>query len=98
MVPSSTIKKALKICESVLGVNHPDTATSYSNIGALLREKGDLDGALQEHQKALKIRESVLGVNHPDTATSYNNIGALQQDKGDLDGALQHYQKALKIL
>ena len=49
----------------------------------LQQDKGDLDGALQQHQKALKIRESVLGVNHPNIATSYNSIGALLQDKGD---------------
>ena len=44
-------RKALLIQESTLGMNHPDTATSYNNIGVALHMKGDYDGALCHSQK-----------------------------------------------
>ncbi len=33
--------KALAICEEVLGKEHPDTATVYSNIGRVIEAMGD---------------------------------------------------------
>jgi Tetratricopeptide repeat len=39
-------QKCLVIFESVLGKNPPHTATSYCNIGFLLSEKGNYDGAI----------------------------------------------------
>ena len=36
-----------------LGENHPDTATSYNNIGNAQSKLGDDSSALQSHQGAL---------------------------------------------
>ena len=83
--------------EELYGVDHPDTATSYNNIGNVYSEKGDYDGALEYYLKSLAIREKVLGKDHPDTAMSYNNIGIVYSDKGDYDGALEYYFKSLAI-
>jgi len=69
----------------VLGPDHPDTATSYNNIGDVYDAKGDYENALVEYRKALEIQLKVLGPDHPDTATSYNNIGAVYDAKGDYE-------------
>ena len=37
-------ERALAICEKALGPDHPDTAMSLNNLGALLNEQGDLAG------------------------------------------------------
>ena len=90
-------KQLLQIREKLYGLEHPDTATSYNNIGVVYDDKGDYDTALECYLKALAIREKVLGLEHPDTATSYNNIGSVYFDQGDYDTALEYYFKDLAI-
>jgi hypothetical protein len=53
--------KALAIREKVLGNEHPDTAESYNNIGAVMLAVGDDVGVLDMLNKALPIYEKVLG-------------------------------------
>jgi tetratricopeptide (TPR) repeat protein len=90
-------QKSLVIYEKVRGTNHPDTATSYNNIGEVYKSKGEYDKALEFYQKDLAICEEVLGIKDPDTATSYNNIGEVYRAKGEYDKALEFYQKSLAI-
>ncbi|MCH5326468.1 MAG: tetratricopeptide repeat protein, partial [Duncaniella sp.] len=90
-------EKANKIAEEVLGEKHPDTATSYNNVGVAYGELGDYNKALENYEKALKIRLGIFGENHPDVATSYNNIGAVYFDQGDYGRALENYEQALNI-
>ena len=89
--------RLISICERIYDIEHPDTASSYNNIGRVYNYKGDYDCALEYFNKALGIREKVLAIEHPDTAFSYNNIGLVYSDKGDYDGALEYYQKSLEI-
>lgn len=49
-------RKALAICESVLGIYHPNTACCYHSIGSVLMDKGEYETALVEQGKALEIR------------------------------------------
>jgi tetratricopeptide (TPR) repeat protein len=67
-------RKALEIGLKVLGPDHPDTATSYHNIGNGYHGKGDYENALAEYRKALEIRLKVLGPNHSDTITSQTDV------------------------
>ena len=53
--------KALEIRETMLGMEHPDTATSYNNIGLVYHNQGDYPKALEYYTKALAIREKVPG-------------------------------------
>ncbi len=89
--------KNLRICEKVLGTEHPATATSYNNIAGVYTRQGQYDKALEWYQKALRIREKVLGTEHPATATSYNNIAGVYARQGQYNKALEWYQKALRI-
>jgi len=74
-------KKALRI--------NPYYADAYSNMGNVLKDKGDLEGAIENYKQALKIK--------PDYAQAYNNMGNALKDKGDLEAAIQSYKQALKI-
>jgi tetratricopeptide (TPR) repeat protein len=89
--------KALAIRERVLGTEHPDTATSYNNIGVTYKSMGDYPKALEFYLKDLVICERVLGTNHPHTATSCNNIGNTYDSMGDYPKALKFYLKSLAI-
>ncbi|NOS90117.1 MAG: tetratricopeptide repeat protein [Methylococcaceae bacterium] len=90
-------QQALDIYKSVLGDNHPDTATSLNNLAALYKTQGDYAQALPLYQQALDIRKTVLGDKHPDTASSLNNLAALYESLGDYTLALPLYQQALDI-
>jgi CHAT domain-containing protein/tetratricopeptide (TPR) repeat protein len=90
-------ERALAIRENVLRPEHPDTAQSLNNLGALLQVMGDLTVARPYYTRALAIHEKVLGPEHPNTATSLNNLGTMLIDMGDLAGARPYYTRALAI-
>ena len=66
----------------MLGEIHPDTATSYNNVGCNLNAQRKYAEAEPLLRKALEIWRRVLGENHPKTATSYNNVAANLRDQG----------------
>src|SRR5207244_3763679 len=63
------MKRALAICEQVLGTQHPDTAGSLNNLAELYYAQGNYAQAEPLMKRALAISEQVLGPRHPDTAT-----------------------------
>jgi len=89
--------KALTIRLTVLGKEHPDTATSYNNIGGTYGALGDHNEALKLQKKALAIKFAVFGGEHPSTATSYGNIGDTYRKLGNHKKALKLEEKALTI-
>ncbi len=58
--------KALAIREKTLGKEHPSTATSYHNIGALYYTKGDYVNAVSYLNKAVNAFEKIRSSNIPD--------------------------------
>jgi Tfp pilus assembly protein PilF len=62
---------------------------AYSNLGVLLMNKGELDGAEAECLKAIEI--------DPQHMAAHSNLGVLLEKKGDLDGAEAEYLKAIEI-
>jgi tetratricopeptide (TPR) repeat protein len=91
-------ERALVIHEKLFGPEHPETATSLNNLGALLLAQGHLAGARPYYERVLAINENALGPDHPETATSLGNLGALLHAQGDLAGARPNYERALAIL
>ena len=59
--------RALAIREKALGPDHPDTAQSLNNLGALYAKQGAYAKAEPLHIRALAIMEKALGSNHPST-------------------------------
>ncbi|MDG3008216.1 tetratricopeptide repeat protein, partial [Paludisphaera mucosa] len=90
-------RSVLEACRRWLGERHPDTATSYNNIAAVLLARGDPQGSDATHRKGLSIRLAALGERHPDVAESYNNLAEVLRVRGDLDGAEAMHRKALDI-
>jgi predicted TPR repeat methyltransferase len=58
-------------------------------MGNVLKDKGDLDAAIDSYNQAIKI--------NPDYAEAYSNLGAALKDKGELDAAIDSYKQAIKI-
>ena len=51
-----------------LDANHPDTAITLTNLGSLLLDLGDVNGAQQHFECALAMRKVTLGTMHHDCA------------------------------
>ena len=90
-------QKALTIREHLLGLEHLDTAATYSGIAKVYRDQGYYPKALEWYEKALAIREQVLGPEHLDTATMYNDMAKVFIYHGKNTEALKLYEKALTI-
>ena len=72
--------RLIALREKLYGPEHPVTATSYNNIGALYNYQGDYAKALEYYKKALDIRERVLGSKHPKTKTVRRNIEICREE------------------
>jgi len=58
-------------------------------MGTALKDKGELDAAIESYNQALKIK--------PDYAEAHSNMGTALKDKGELDAAIDSYKQALKV-
>jgi serine/threonine protein kinase/cytochrome c-type biogenesis protein CcmH/NrfG len=67
----------------------PKYALAHSNLGATLRDKGDLDGALAACRQALEFQ--------PGLAHAHVRLGNVLRDKGDLDGAVAAFRQAIAL-
>jgi tetratricopeptide (TPR) repeat protein len=65
-----------------------DNFVAHNNLGAVLLQKGNVDGAISHFQQALQIK--------PDNAQAHNNLGNILAQNGQVDAAIAHYQKALQ--
>ena len=83
--------------EKYLGLQDPDLARTYGEMGVVYWNQGNLEEAMKWYDKALEIQEKVLDPLSPDLATSYNNIGTVYDDQGKYEEAMKWYDKALEI-
>lgn len=65
----------------------PRFADAHVNLGRLLHETGDINGALGHYRAALAVR--------PDDATAAFNVGVALEDLGSLPDAIEAYRRAL---
>ena len=72
-------RKALAVQEKVLGEEHTSTGITYWNIGLLLKDKGDIDAALEMFHKTLTVRENVYGTDHKETLATKQYITNLEK-------------------
>lgn len=90
-------RKALEVSHTVLGEDHPFTATRYNNVAATLGGQGRYAQAQPLYERALAIHRKVLGEDHPDTAQSYDNLAVALSEQGKLSQAEPLYERALAI-
>ena len=67
-------EQALQIRRTLFGEEHPETASSLSNVAHYYDALGKLDQALELGEQALQIRRTLFGEQHPDTANSLHNV------------------------
>ncbi len=87
--------KALEIRRRVLGDKDPDTLTSVSHMGILIKKQGRLAEAEPYYREALEGRRRVLGDEHRSTLFSVGLMGGLLARQGKLAEAEPYYREAL---
>ncbi|CAF4376223.1 unnamed protein product, partial [Rotaria sordida] len=89
-------ERCLSIRRKALLDNHPDRATTYSDIGDVHRLMGSYEKAFAFHQKALNIQENVQ-CDPTDCATTYINLGETYREIKDYSMGLTYFEKGLEI-
>ncbi len=89
-------RKAMEIRAELLGMSHPDYATSLYNLAALYEGMGDHARAEELYRQALDIRKRVLGENHPDYATGLSILASLYDSKREHAKAEPLHRRALE--
>ena len=79
--------KLLEIRKLKLGVDHPLTPLSMSNLAAAYQQIGRLNDSVTLNEEALKIHKAKLGTDHPNTILVISNLGGVYREAGRLDDA-----------
>jgi len=79
----------------MLGVEHPDTLTSVSNLALVFRGQGKYEAAEEMNRRAPAGYEKVLGVERPSTLTSAYCLVHLFYSQIQFEQAPTLYQRAL---
>jgi serine/threonine protein kinase/Tfp pilus assembly protein PilF len=90
-------RKALALRKKLLGSEHPDVASSLSNVGMSLWRQGKLAEAEKLHREALAMRRKLLGSEHAEVASSLNNLANTLQDEGKPVEAETLFRQALAM-
>ena len=91
------LKESLRIKIQLLGKVNPEVAISYSNLGLLEGESGNIDKQISYYLKAGKIQKKIFGKDGNELLITYHNLGVAYEELSDLKKALAQYKKALKI-
>jgi CHAT domain-containing protein len=85
------------IFKRVLGIEHPNYASSLNNLGILNRLMGNYARAERLYLEACEIRKRVLGTGHPSYAQSLSNLAVLYVTMGECARAEALHVQALEI-
>ncbi len=91
------LRYALQTRESLLGESHPDTLESLRNLGELLFESGDVEGAAPLLLDALRRRERASESDPADLADALNSVGLLHKTRGQLDDGQALLERSLSV-
>ncbi|QDU23616.1 tetratricopeptide repeat protein [Urbifossiella limnaea] len=67
----------------------PENATALYNLGNVLLDRKDLDGAAAAYREAIRL--------DPKYALPHNNLGIVLYERKDLDGAAAAYREAIRL-
>ncbi|MFM1782150.1 MAG: hypothetical protein RLZZ181_955 [Pseudomonadota bacterium] len=81
-------KEAADSYRNILKIQ-PQFAEMQFNLGSVLYQMGDSEGAILNYQKAIQIK--------PDLVVAYFNLGIAYQSQSQFDKALSAYKKAIEL-
>ncbi len=81
-------EEAVRFLTAAIAIR-PGSSDAHFDLGRVLHNKGDLDGAEAECREAIRLK--------PDHSGAHLNLGVALRHKGDLDGALAEYREAIRL-
>lgn len=90
-------QKLIELTQKEVGENHPDYASSLSNLGVAYAGDFQFDLAEALYIRASAIRKNTLGENHPGYAGGLNNLGTLYFRAGKYEKAKSLLLEAIAI-
>jgi tetratricopeptide (TPR) repeat protein len=90
-------ERAVKLRQTSLGPDHPDTLQSRHNLAVAYLYAGRTAEAIEMLAATLKLSESKLGPDHPDTLLSRNNLANSYHAAGRIDEAITMYEANLEL-
>ena len=90
-------KSALAILEAAYGPDHPNVARALTNLGLVLGDLAELDGARTLLERSLGIVERRYGANHPVVARTLLDLGIVLHGLGKPAAAREVIERALEI-
>jgi non-specific serine/threonine protein kinase/serine/threonine-protein kinase len=91
------LRGRLATCERLLPADHPTTAITLVNLGAVEHAAGDLSRAIAFAERALAMLRAVFGDRHEQVGNCLNNLAGYLECAGRLDAAEVHYREALAV-
>lgn len=91
-------REALEIHRSLLGEEHPLTATSLTNLASVLEKTGQRAEARRLLEQVLELRRKTNGDNSVEVGEALSNLGVLDLSSGDYTRALPLLKNSVEIL
>src|SRR6266567_4062132 len=91
------LKQAVALHEQILGLEHPEVATSLNELALVYQFQGCYSLAEPLFTRSLTIWERISGANLSDLATGFYNLGTLYIDQGKYDQAEAPLRRALTL-
>ena len=92
------LERALRILEQHYGKEHPQVATTLTNLGNAHGSLGDHRQQKDLLERALRIKEQHYGKEHPEVAITVYNLRVAHDSLGNLCRAKELVERAFKIL
>lgn len=97
LVALSYQHKAVLVYERVLGVDHPETVTSYINLAIYCHNTNQTTVALRLMFRARYLLLLMCGEDHPEVATCDCNIALMLHSIKLYDSSLQFLENSLRV-
>jgi eukaryotic-like serine/threonine-protein kinase len=91
------LRVALAMRRKLLGLEHPEVASSLYSLGCVLYSEWKLAEAESTQREALAIRRKLYGQTHLDVATSLNDLGLVLRREAKLEEAQPLLRQALTM-
>ena len=92
----AVLRKVVDLTRAVAPARDP-MATALTNLGVLLMDKHDWDGAEPLLREALAINRKLHGERYRNVARNLSNLAVIHKGRGDLKGAEQYWLEALRL-
>ena len=97
MVALSFQHKAVLVYERVLGVDHPETLSSYINLAIYCHNTSQTSVALRLMYRARYLLTVMCGEDHPEVATCDCNIALMLHGFKQYESSLRFLENSLRV-